>query len=52
MSGETLQEYKERVARSGGHARAAKLTKKQRTDSARRAAQARWAKVKKKETAS
>ena len=33
-------------ARMGGKALAKKLTKKERADSARRAAQARWAKVK------
>jgi hypothetical protein len=33
-------------ARMGGKALAKKLTKKQRSDSARRAAQARWAKKK------
>jgi hypothetical protein len=46
MSAETLQQYKERIARSGGHGRAASLTKKQRQDSAKKAAEARWAKQK------
>jgi len=40
----TIQEF----ARMGGHARAKKLTEKERKESARRAAQARWAKAKKK----
>jgi hypothetical protein len=40
----SIQEF----ARMGGHARAKKLTEKQRKESARRAAQARWAKAKKK----
>jgi hypothetical protein len=44
---ETLQEYRQRVARGGGKARAKTLTKKERQDSARKAAQARWSKVKK-----
>lgn len=44
---ETVEEYKQRIARSGGFGRAAKLTKKERKASARRAAQARWAKAKK-----
>ena len=44
---ETLQEYKQRIARSGGFGRAEKMTAKQRKESARRAAQARWSKVKK-----
>jgi hypothetical protein len=35
-------------ARKGGHARAAKMTNKERAESARKAAQARWAKEKKK----
>jgi hypothetical protein len=43
-----VQEYFEQIARKGGHARAKKLTVQQRKDSARRAAQARWAKAKKK----
>jgi hypothetical protein len=46
MSAETLQQYKERIARSGGHGRAASLTKKQRQDSAKKAAESRWAKQK------
>jgi hypothetical protein len=44
MRAETAQEYRQRVARGGGNARAAKLTAKQRADSARKAALARWAK--------
>ncbi|HZP63824.1 MAG TPA: hypothetical protein VFB28_10455 [Terriglobales bacterium] len=36
-------------ARLGGHARAKKLTERERKESARRAAQARWAKAKKKD---
>jgi hypothetical protein len=46
MAEETLQEYRQRVARAGGRGRAKNLTKKERQDSARRAAQARWKKVK------
>ena len=46
MSTETLEEYKARIARAGGHGRAKNMTKKQRQESARRAAQARWKKVK------
>ena len=45
---ETVEEYKQRIARSGGFGRAAKLTKKQRKESARKAAQARWSKKKEK----
>jgi hypothetical protein len=44
---ETVEQYKQRIARSGGFGRAKALTKKQRADSARKAAQARWAKQKK-----
>jgi hypothetical protein len=40
----TIQEF----ARMGGHARAKKLSETQRKESARCAAQARWAKAKKK----
>jgi hypothetical protein len=47
MRAETAQEYRERVARAGGHGRAKKLTKKERQEAARKAAQARWAKEKK-----
>jgi len=48
---ETVEEYKQRVARSGGFGRAAKLTKKERSESARKAVEARWAKQKKKKPA-
>ncbi|MFZ0801499.1 MAG: hypothetical protein WAN70_04990 [Terriglobales bacterium] len=48
MKVETAQEYRERVARAGGYGRAAKLTAKERQKSARKAAQARWARTKKK----
>ena len=48
MSTETLEEYKQRVARSGGHGRAANMTAKERKESAQIAAKARWAKKKKK----
>jgi len=48
MRPKAVQEYFEQIARKGGHARAKKLTKEQRADSARHAAQARWAKAKKK----
>ncbi|HEY6768211.1 MAG TPA: hypothetical protein VI386_25940 [Candidatus Sulfotelmatobacter sp.] len=41
---ETLEEYKQRVARAGGQARAKSLTKAERAESARRAAVARWSK--------
>jgi len=47
MTSETLEEYKARVARSGGHARAKKLTREERAESARVAAQARWKEHKK-----
>jgi len=49
MRSETAQEYRQRVARAGGHGRARKLSKKERQESARKAAQARWAKEKPKE---
>ena len=45
---ETVEEYKQRIARSGGFGRAAKLTKKERKESAQKAAQARWSKTKQK----
>jgi hypothetical protein len=48
---ETLKEYRERVARAGGQARAKNLTAKERKESARRASNARWAKQKKKKNA-
>jgi hypothetical protein len=44
---ETVEEYKKRIASSGGFGRAKALTKKERKDSAKKAARARWAKVKK-----
>jgi len=39
--------YAVEFARKGGEARAKKLTEEQRTESARKAAKARWAKAKK-----
>jgi hypothetical protein len=45
MREETAQEYRQRVARAGGHGRAEKMTAKQRKESARKAAQVRWSKV-------
>jgi len=42
-----VREYFEEIARKGGPARAKKLSEKERKE-ARRAAQARWAKAKKK----
>jgi hypothetical protein len=48
---ETLQQYKERVARAGGNARADKLTAKERKQIAQDAARARWAKQKKEKPA-
>jgi hypothetical protein len=42
------ESYATQFARKGGQARAKKLTDKERKDIARRAAQARWAKQKKK----
>ncbi len=38
------ESYATQFARKGGHARAKKLTAQQRKESARKAAQARWAK--------
>ena len=43
-------EYFRQTGSQGGQARAKKLTAKERTESARRAARARWAKGKKKKT--
>jgi hypothetical protein len=40
----SLDSYASEFARKGGKARARKLTEEQRKESARRAAQARWAK--------
>jgi hypothetical protein len=45
MRAETAQEYRQRVARAGGHGRAQKLTPKERSESARKAVKARWAKA-------
>jgi hypothetical protein len=45
---ETAEEYRKRVAQAGGRGRAKNLTAKQRQDAARKAAQARWGKKKKK----
>ena len=47
MKVETAVEYRQRVARAGGHGRAAKLSQKERQKAARKAANARWAKAKK-----
>ena len=41
-----VKEYFEKIARMGGKARAQKLTKDERKQSAQKAAQARWAKKK------
>jgi hypothetical protein len=49
MRPKAVQEYFEEIARKGGYARAKKLSKEERKESARRAAQARWAKAKKKD---
>lgn len=46
MAEETLQEYRQRVARAGGNGRAAALTAKERKKIATKAAQARWNKPK------
>jgi hypothetical protein len=47
MRAETAQEYRQRVARAGGHGRAKKLTPEERSESARKAVEARWAKTRK-----
>jgi hypothetical protein len=47
MTDQEIRNYFAKFGREGGKARAAKLTPKQRKDSARRAAAARWSKVKK-----
>jgi hypothetical protein len=44
---ETIEQYKQRIARSGGFGRAKAMTKKERHDSASRASRARWEKTKK-----
>jgi hypothetical protein len=44
---DSLSKAAREFGKRGGQARAKKLTKQERQDSARRAAQARWAKVKK-----
>jgi hypothetical protein len=44
---ETAEEYRQRVARAGGFGRAKKLSKQERKESARKAAQARWKNKKK-----
>jgi hypothetical protein len=46
-----VQAYFDKISRMGGHARAAKLTKQERSDMARKAAKARWAKQRKAEKA-
>jgi hypothetical protein len=47
VKAETAQEYRQRVARAGGHGRAQKLTAQERSDAARKAVGVRWAKTKK-----
>jgi hypothetical protein len=42
-----LTKYFAKFGKQGGDTRARKLTREQRTESARKAAQARWAKAKK-----
>jgi hypothetical protein len=44
---DAVREYLSKLGKKGGTARAKNLTTKQRQESARRAAQARWAKQKK-----
>jgi hypothetical protein len=44
MRPKAVQDYFDKIARMGGNARAKKLTKEQRAESARNAAKARWAK--------
>jgi hypothetical protein len=44
---ETVTQYLARIGAKGGIARARKLTKAERKESARKAVKARWAKVKK-----
>ena len=48
---EKKESYAAQFARKGGNARAKKLTAIQRKESARKAAQARWAKSKEKKNA-
>ena len=43
---QAVREYFQKISRMGGRARAKKMTKEERAASARRAAQARWAKKK------
>lgn len=49
VSAKDVREYLSRIGRKGAEATNQKLTKEQRRESARRAAQARWAKAKGKE---
>jgi hypothetical protein len=42
-----MESYASQFARKGGHARAQKLTPEERSESARKAVQARWAKAEK-----
>jgi hypothetical protein len=44
---ESIREYLSKLGKKGGKARAKNLTRQQRTDAARRAAEARWAKTRK-----
>jgi hypothetical protein len=44
---QAVKDYFARISKMGGRARAKKLSKKERVESARVAAQARWAKQKK-----
>jgi len=46
-----VKEYFAKISKMGGKARAKKLTKAQRQESARKAAQARWQKEKAKKSA-
>jgi len=43
-----VRDFFRKNAKKGGHARAEKLTREERSNVARKAAQARWAKAKKK----
>ena len=52
MARSAISEYLSKLGRKGGKARAEKLGKEQRSDSARKAAQARWAREKAKQSAS
>jgi hypothetical protein len=47
MTHPAVKEFFQKLTSAGGKARAAQMTKKERQESARNAARARWAKVKK-----